>query len=264
MNPNEKYSFYSFYKLDTFKYNWSYLNHTYLNNLDSLEFNVISKEYSNNIVMLDIPYGKGHIYIHENPITFTNVQLLIEERLKYSEQVFAFLDGEVLLWDVYRRNKYEGEKTLPSEEGSSSPLSYFLANKALRWSVYLSLIGAILFIAFKAKRKQQFIPVNEPNINTSLEYVEMMSQLYFKEQNHQFIAAQLWKKWVDFLREHYFVIAKENETSWITKVADKTMFPEAKIQGILMAYQKSKTENFNENDLINFYNKLQYFYSNCK
>jgi hypothetical protein len=257
-------SFYRFDHLDTIKNNWRFLNLDFLSDLDSLEFRVLSQSDSKNIIMLHIPYGDGHIYLHENPIMFTNVQLLSEERLAYSEKAFAYLNGDAMIWDIHIKKRNSRRQGPPTEDESNSPLSYFLAHPPLRWSIYLSLLGALLFIAFKAKRKQKYIQVLDVKSNNSLEYAEMMGQLYFKEQNHGYIAAQMWRKFSDFVKERYSIYIKENEMDWMIKLEEKSNIPQARLRGIYLAQQNAKRENFSSDDLMNFYNKLQYFYSNCK
>jgi hypothetical protein len=256
------FTFYTFQFLDTITNSFRFLNKSYLDELEGFEYEVFSTKKANDIVYMAVPYGKGHFYIHENPILFTNVQLLSEERLTYSEQVFAQLNGEIMIWDIHQ-SVAETPKRLKKED-MNSPLSYFLTHPPLKWSFYLTLLGALLFILFKAKRKQKYIEVLAVKGNSSMEYAEMMGQLYFKEQNHSFIARQLWKKFLDFTKEHFGMVIKENNSSWMDKLEEKSGFPMAKLKGIELAYQKSKLDNFSEDDLMNFYNKLQYFYSNCK
>ncbi|MEZ5007350.1 MAG: hypothetical protein R2728_05460 [Chitinophagales bacterium] len=260
---DSSYYFFNFVGLDTFYYQWNYFDTACLAALDSFNFKILGEADSNKITFFEIPIGKGRLYIHTIPLVFTNVELLSEDRLTYVEKVLSYLNGDKMLWDVYKNNSFNNGS--PSDvDSSSTPLSYLLSEPALRWSIYLMVFAALLFILFRAKRRQQYIPVIEPNVNTSIDYVEMMGQLYFEEKDHHFIASQMWKKFLDYIRVHYYITPKEGDTSWIKKVADKSLVNEAKITGILRAYEKTKFETINEDELINFYDKLNYFYSNCK
>ncbi|MEZ5004433.1 MAG: hypothetical protein R2730_15480 [Chitinophagales bacterium] len=256
------YYFVNVVRLDTFFYRWQHFEMDCLNSLDSLRIRVLGEADSNKVTFFEIPLGKGHLYIHSIPLAFTNVALLDENRLEYAEKTMSYLDGKKLIWDIYRNNNFD--RGHPSDLNSSStPLSYLLTEPALKWTIYLIFFSAILFVFFRAKRRQQYIPVIEPNVNTSIEYIEMMGQLYFEEKDHQFIAHQMWKRFLDYIRTHYYIVPKEGDISWIKRVSEKSLVSELKIIGIVRAYEKTKLTKVSEDELINFYDKLNYFYSNC-
>jgi len=47
---------------------------------------------------LKIYHGKGAIYVHTNPVVFTNYYLLKDSE-KYTENVFSYLPNETIIWD---------------------------------------------------------------------------------------------------------------------------------------------------------------------
>ncbi len=258
------YAFYHFQKLDTFNTLWTIYNQDCLLSLKDITFNILSKTINDDITYIEIPFGKGRFYFQSLPKVFTNVELLSEDRLRYVEKALSYLDGEQMIWDAFRGNSNISSGGFNYIDGDSSPLSYILSKSVLRWAIYLSLVGCILFVVFRAKRRQQYIPVIKPNINTSIDYVEMMGQLYFEDSDHHYIANEMWKKFLDYIRVHYFVSPKEEDETWIKRVAAKSTVNEKKLIGILRAYEKTKFENISEEVLVNFYHKLSYFYKNAK
>ena len=257
--------FYFFNDNDTLYSDWGYFVKYCLDENQHLEFLDLSYVNDSSLIFIGIPFGDGYFYLHSIPLFFTNVQLLQADRLEYAEKVMSYLNNDHLLWDEHvNPNDYGNFNWNGGSNDRESPLSYVLSEPSLKWSLYLIMILTLIFIAFRAKRRQQFIPVIAPNSNTSLEYVEMMGQLYYEQKNHHFIASQMWKKFMEYIKMHYYIIPKKGENDWMDKVALKSQIDKNKLQGILHAYEKTKFESIDEQELINFYQKLNYFYSNCK
>ena len=134
-----------------------------------------------------IKYGKGQLLLHTTPIAFSNFHLLREQNVEYAGRVFSHLVEGPIYWDNYsnvslalarRMNDlayYNPYKTF-NDEG---PLQYILSQPALAWTWYLGLTLALLYLLFRAKRKQRVIPVLEPNHNTSLEFISTIGRLVF-------------------------------------------------------------------------------------
>ena len=255
------YGFTHYYEGDTQSRHWSHFNGDCL--LDSSnKVQVLGTTTGDKINFIRIPYGKGYFYVHTNPMFLTNFELLEEHRLDYVEKLFSGIPEGTILWDDYEEiNTFNWGTDIEHED---SPLSYILSEPALKWSLYLLLMGSFLYIVFRAKRRQRLIPVIEPNVNTSLEFVEMMGQLYFEQKDHGYIARQLWVQFMDFIRSHYYLSAHELKTEWIKKLADKSKVAQNRLKGIERAYAQSVQEGCTEEDLTNLYDKLKYFYANCK
>jgi hypothetical protein len=255
------YVFYYFFKTDTLAALWTYFSGECLfdpeNRVEALGFILPGMDN-----FIRIPWGRGFFYLHTNPEVFTNVELLDRARLEYAEKVFAYLPTARILWDDYS-TPADMSWDLNSRR-EDNPLSYILSEAPLRWSMYLVLIGALLFIAFRAKRRQQYIPVIEPNANTSLEYVEMLGQLYFEQKNHRYMAAQMWRQFTDYVRTHYYISPSEMEAGWMEKLAVKSAVDPDRISGIARAYTQAGRPSCTAEDLLNLYDKLKFFYSVCK
>ena len=69
-------------------------------------------------------------------------------------------------------------------EISQSPLSFFLERPPLRWAVYLSLVGVLLYMFFTARRRQRVIPVVKEPENRSLEFVRLIGTLYHQRHDN--------------------------------------------------------------------------------
>jgi len=256
------YPIFHFYHKDTIPTYWNFYDPEYLSGTanDFVEtLGIMNHRYPN---FIRIAYGDGFFYFHSTPLAFTNVDLLERDRLEYAEKTLAYLSADKLLWDDYE-HIFDINWDLNNTK-DRNPLSYILSEPPLRWSLYLILAGSLLFILFRAKRRQQFIPVIEPNVNTSLEYVEMIGQLYYEQKDHRYISNQLWRQFMDFIRSHYYIGPAEIKGDWVTRLAVKSRIPADRIRGIARAFEQTGKPEYQEEQLLNFYHKLKYFYSNCK
>lgn len=125
-------------------------------------------------------YGKGTIYLHTSPKAFSNFFLLDSLHGDYYQKALSFLPPDInVTWDEYQKSGSEGKDT---------PLRVLLEYPALRWGYFLLLLGGLLYLLFRSKREQRFIPVITPPENRTLEFVSIVSSLYYKNRDHAAIA----------------------------------------------------------------------------
>lgn len=148
--------------------------------------------------------GKGALYLHTSPKTFSNYFLLQPGNSEYIEKVLAYLPADqTLFWDDY----YKSGKAF-----YSSPLFVLLNRKALKWAYYFAILGSILFIIFEGKRKQRSIPVIEPLRNQTVHFARTVSGLYLNRKDYKAIAAKKITLFLEFVRSHHRIsTAKVNE-----------------------------------------------------
>jgi len=254
------YHYYNFYHHDTSLYRWSVFRDLCLENIE--ELNILGRTAEESTYFISVPHGSGQFYFHTIPAAFTNVDMLRKDQLVYAGHIFDLLEHDYLIWDNYV-SKATRSKFTPDLD-ADSPLSYILSERPLRVALYLCVAAALLYIVFRAKRRRRLIRVMEPNTNTSLEFVRMIGHLYYDQQDHRFIAEQLWNQFRDHVRVNYYLKATLKENNWVAQLANKSRVEENLIVGILRARRQAAEGNYTEDDLINFYNKLKYFYSNSK
>ena len=129
--------------------------------------------------------------------------------------------------------RYDASKT--KSEAKDTPLRYFLSQPPLRWSIYLSMFVLILFMRFNAKRRQRIIPVIEPPVNTTLDFIKQIGTLYHQKKDYLGI---LRKKKVYFAKalkkETYIDIEEEALTMDLChRLSNKTGMEAEKIYKML-------------------------------
>jgi hypothetical protein len=220
-----------------------------------------------------IPYGKGVLLLHTTPLAFSNFYMKNESGWDYANKALFYLNEGPVFWDRYSdydsaTRRFWGRRPTRSTRTVSSegPLEYLLSQTTLAWAWYVGLGMALLYLFFRAKRKQRIIPILEPNTNTSLEFVATIGQLYFQQNSHRKLAVQKWKLFLGFIRDRYHLPTRELDEAFIQKLAERSAIEEAKLTSLFrLARNIERSEVFlSENTLIDLHKALDAFYRNCK
>lgn len=224
----------------------------------------INKEKVN---FVRIHYGKGDIYLHSNPIVFTNFHLLDTAKLRYASKVFSHLPDGPIYWDTKSRvsrdvmRRMNGSNVRLEKDG---PLKYILAQQELRWAwfIMLGLIG--LYLLFAAKRKQRIIPVLEEKSNTSLDFIQTIGRMYFQRGEHVRLCDMMMKQFQTFVREKYHLTTRDMNEEFIDSLALKSDISSERIKKIVNYEFLIERNSITEQSMVEFYHALNHFYKTCK
>ena len=229
--------------------------------LDSIAaLGTINAEYVN---FIRVKYGNGYFYMHSNPIAFTNFNINNQEGFQYLQKIFSNFHPTTIIWDEASKLPYQDERSKPYT--GESPLKFILGNRSLRWAWYILLITVLFFILFRAKRSQKPIAVIEPNLNTSLEFVQTVSRLYYLQNDHLALAKQKMKLFLLFVRNKYKLTLKNHSDEEICRLAIKSELNFKDVKHIFTSYKliSSRTQ-ISSDELIEFHKSIDLFYQTCK
>ncbi|MEL7124293.1 MAG: hypothetical protein AAFO07_32960, partial [Bacteroidota bacterium] len=221
-----------------------------------------------------IPYGSGYFYLHTTPIAFSNLNMLNSSNKLYAEGVFSHLSPGTIYWDEYSRiSEATGRRMNNSNRSSNrtlsnrTPLEYILNQPPLAMAWYLLLFALLIYLLFKSKRKQRIIPILSKNENTSLEFVTTMGRLYFIQNDHRKLAIQKMRLFKSFIRSKYKITIKDdyNDEALLNTISVISEVPRELVNNVFMMYRNIDTSSVvTDNTLIEFHNRLEAFYQNCK
>ncbi len=159
-------------------------------------------------------YGKGYFLFSTYPEAFINYSILKSPNQKYAAAVLSYLNNpKNIYWDAY----YKTGKTQ-----ISSPLTYVLTNKNLKWAYYLVLLGSLLFVLFNGKRVQRVIPIKKPLVNQSLAFAQTIANMYFKKDSHKTIATYKIRFTLAQIRQKYHIETDLYKAKFKQELALKT------------------------------------------
>jgi hypothetical protein len=257
--PGYRYR-YRFASMDR-SYRWDYLTEEIF--CDSTEAIVPLGFQNGNLVnFFRIPYGKGNLYLHSNPLVFTNYFLIHADKAEYAAGVFSHLQGRNIIWDEFSKLPYS-----QNHNEYNSPLYFMLQQPSLKYAWWMILVTVVIFVFFAATRKQRVIPVIEPKTNTSLEFVTMISALHYQNANHLDIARKKMKYFLYFIRTRYGIHTHALTPAHVPILAERSKVNETIIQQVFDRW--NVIENFGyssieEQRLVDLYYAMDTFYKQCK
>ena len=246
--------------------NWAYLHNNPCGSGKSGQttLGMLNEAYTNFVV---VPYKKGNFYIHTTPEVFTNINLLQKPMLKYTSLVFSHLRPSTIYWEssnhvsAYVTERLNGE-TQETASHQSNPLAYIMKQPALRFAWYALLVGLLLYLIFRAKRRQRIIPVLDIPTNTSLEFIKTISSMHFMRRNHKEMATQQTRYFLSYIRDKYKISTSQLDENFVQQLSSRTKIEENSITALLqeLSYVETKP-TLTDQELIRMYQALAGFYN---
>lgn len=162
---------------------------------------------------IKINHGKGHLYLHAEPLVLTNYYLLQPENENYIRNVFSYLPDRETIW-------FSGGNKRIRE--STSPMRFILSKPALKYAWWLLLGGLLLFIIFNAKRKQRIVPIVEPLKNKSVEFVKSIGNLYLQEGDFHDMMAKKSQYFLNRVRMDFLIDTQNLDENFANTLHLKT------------------------------------------
>jgi hypothetical protein len=151
--------------------------------------------------LIRIVHGKGQLVIMTNAQACTNYFLLTKNNIEYALGAFSYLPikSSNIYWDdFYRKNSTRSPQ-------SKSVFSALLSILPLRFSFFILLAMAALWIITNLFRKQKIIPVLQPSTNSSREFTQTIARLYYNKKDNRNIALKIIAYLQDHLRNKYYI-----------------------------------------------------------
>jgi hypothetical protein len=191
--------------------------------------------------------------------------------MEHAREIFEHLGKGRVYWGEDNRiyNAKRNPENIDTDTPSEGPMEFILSEPALRSAWYTLLVGSILYMIFGVKRKQRIIPVAESMQNTSIEYAEVISQLFMEQADHKKLVDLKMDMFKSNLREKYNIklptkFDDENE-EFFKHVSIKTGTPQELIQEIFFRY-KSFTKNIivETPEMLAFNQRIEEFYTTSR
>ncbi|HEX8428578.1 DUF4350 domain-containing protein [Hymenobacter sp.] len=177
-------------------------------------------------VLVRVPHGQGHIYLCTVPLAFTNYFALQPRTGNFAFAALSYLPvGRTVWWDEYQKQGRQGEQSL---------LRVLMAHDALRRALYSSLLGALLFVLFEARRRQRVIPILKPLPNTTLLFTRTVASLYRQGNSHALIAEKKIQLFLEHLRTRLHEPSLDlNDEVARERLAQKTGIPRPEVDALV-------------------------------
>jgi hypothetical protein len=198
---------------NTYYFKRGILSYSYFSSIPSSCI-VLGKKTNSEPNFIRVKYGNGYFLLHTAPLVFSNYAILSDDNKDYASAVISCLPNSFsVIWDEYYKIGREEIRT---------PLRFILSKEALKWAYYITLVSLLLFVIFRARRKQRIIPEFPPLQNTSLEFAETVGLLYFQHKDHHNLALKMIVYWKEYIRTKYHLKTENLDDIFIEELCAKS------------------------------------------
>jgi len=226
----------------------------YFSAFDTLNTLKLGENRNGKTNFICLKHGLGKIYIHTQPLAFTNFNLLYGNT-EYAAKALSYLPVRKTVWDNYYK---------PDRMVNTSPVRYILSQPSLQLAYYLLLLTLLLYMLVESKRRQRIIPVIKSPENRSLQFVKTVGSLYFGQRNNADLAQKMTIYFREFLRERYLLTSISGSKEYVALVAEKSGVSRELVKQVLdsIVYYE-KAEKVTDYGLIEFKRRIDTFYKQC-
>lgn len=255
--PDKKYTFPPLWSRITYK-SGAKTCYFDLNNI-SLPYQVLGTDIDNKPRFIKIKYGFGYFYLHTAPRAFANISMLDLDKYDYGFRCLSYLgEDDLIYWD-------ESIKSTDYGDQERSLFKVIFKNEALTWGFIILIIGLLLYMLFRGKRTQRVIPVIKLPENTSLAYLDTLSNMFYKKQDYVAGVKNRHAFFLEYVRKHYYMDTEKVDDKFLQVLSAKSNVSPHIIKNIFKDYNNIKDKNRISVDTFMKYNSsLERFYNTAK
>ncbi|MCK7591583.1 DUF4350 domain-containing protein [Subsaxibacter sp. CAU 1640] len=232
------------------------LSNIYFSKLNSSITTVLGYQKFDSIKHINfvkIDYGYGSVYLHLQPVAFTNYHLLKKDNQKYAAAAMSYLPDDAIYYDYHSK---------VGQDLGSSPMRFVLSQPALRSAWYLALLSLVLFMIFNAKRKQRIVKVIKPLENTTVAFTKTIGNLYYETKDHNNLIDKKITYFLEYIRRVYYLDTQLLDDKFVKNLSVKSGKDKELTKKLidLIVYLKAKP-NCTESDLLNLNKRIEDFYN---
>lgn len=215
------------------------------NRVDSLQW--LGKNAAGKAHIARYQIGNGQVIIATNARALSNYFLLSSENHGYLKALFSFLPEypNAIYWDGFFA------KNINRQPEDFSVFQALMAIPPLRWSFWILIALAAIWVLSNLRRKQKMIPVLAPNTNTTVSFIQTIAQLYFNKQDHANVGRKLANHFTDYLRSNYYMPPLTMQAEWAYILHQKTgMTMEDAAETTRLIRKAQQSNDFTASDLM--------------
>ena len=255
---HKKIDQYYIYNTDTLTYFWNVFERKILKNNPQMEIHSRIEGYPN---FVSVPYGKGSITLHLNPLFFVNFQLKRKEGFEHllkTMDVIAYDEIHYLAFANESLKDVDATDSLGSVDHSI--LAEVFKYDSLKWSFVFFVIGALLFFTFRAKRSHEPIAVLEPKTNDGIGFADTIAGIYYGRGKPHYLLKIMRRNFYESVRSSFFVDLQNRKTDKPLEIlSEKSGFSLDKIK-YLLSYLEDKENEITNDRIVKLDKDLREFY----
>lgn len=204
-------------------------------------------------------HGQGRIFLHANPVFFSNLYLTKPEGREYLQKIIGHLPKDHLWVDRSAEIRKPESQT---GKNTRSIIDFILQNEALKHAWWILIGGVALFLLAGGRRKQRSIPVIRPETNHALDLVQAIGHFYRSEKHNLPVFKREWNQFLAYLRFHVHWQPVQYDATEAEILASRTGVSKEIITDIFDSYRKYQIfSEITQEELTIFSSQITTFYT---
>jgi hypothetical protein len=224
---------------------------------DTTAWTVLAVNNDDQPVLMRRRYGQGAVILSCTPLVFTNYGFINDTLTPFAVGALSYVPRSTVIWDDYVH---------PGAERGLTLLDLFRQNTGLRWAWYVLWITALLYVFVYARRRQRAIPILEPVVNTSAEYVRTIGRLYYARHDNRNMAQKMIRLFRDHVHRRLRLRTDQPTDVLIEQVAGASGVPTEEVAVVLRAIDDVEGNNdpITEAELLRFHQILERYHRKAR
>lgn len=240
--------------------------YSYFSHVDTSTTQVLGFDENGHPDFIHLKTGRGHFFVHLEPLAFSNYFLLHEQNIGYYEKALSVISPDVnsIVWDEYYINK-KSEYNNPSKQKGWMTVLMSMKNAEgdypFRAAFWLLMFLLALYVLMEMRRRQRLIPVVRKPLNDSLDFVKTIGRLYYDRSDHRNLCRKMSAYFLEYVRSSYKLPTGLLNEDFTRLLHFKSGVPEREIAEIVTFIKYTEQgESVSEKQLISFHKRLESFY----
>lgn len=195
----------------------------------------ISRVSGLGVDFIGLNHGAGKVYLHPNPVMFSNVYLTQKTGRNYLAAAMSHLPANRILYDF---SAGLPKQDVFNEKPRGNMLDFIRGQKTLWHAWWLLLTGVLMFLVFGGRRKQRSIPVINPPVNHTMAFIEAIGRFYHSEKQNALVFRREWNQLQIFIRQHFRLNGISAAEHDIIRLSEKSGVSQETIRTLIGRYEK--------------------------
>ncbi|CAN5134115.1 DUF4350 domain-containing protein [soil metagenome] len=189
--------------------------------LDTLKSTVLGVDAHGFPNYIRIEFGEGQFLIHTLPDAFANYYAADRPTQRYLFRTLSYLpDHETFFDEHYKVGRLE----------DTDSRRYILSEPALKLGYLIVIIAGIIALLFGGKRRQRPVPVVSPPANSTLEFVEQVGTLYYRQGNHLDIINKKINYFLESVRSRFYAQTTNFDEKFLERMENLSGIPPEQVR----------------------------------
>jgi hypothetical protein len=211
--------------------------------VDTAKTTVLGVDAGNFVNYIKVKFGKGQFLLHSLPDAFGNYYAADKRTSKYLFRALSYLPDQTTFFDEHYKVGYVQNR---------DSRRYVLSEPALKLAYLIVIIIGLIALFFGGKRRQRAVKVVAPPTNATLEFVEQIGVLYYRQGNHSDIVRKKINYFLESVRSRFFTQTNVFDEKFLERLHNLSGVPRDQVQHLFATIDYLRTtQGAGEKDLKN-------------